>query len=198
LFGAPEKLVESENNFVPGATLKAKGPDADGTGLSFSLSFSSDAALSEPKIEVFGGLLKSKVVVAPAPPPPKGEALEEVVPVGANAPSEKAGFREGVDSASLGVADLNWDAAPVKPEKGEDDAADVGLGSEDAGDEDVNLKGDGSVADAAELVGAAKPAKLVGGTGIAAGPDVAGLRKEDEAAGMEGLLGGPEALWVFK
>jgi hypothetical protein len=206
LFGAPEKLVVSENNFVPGATLKAKGPDADGTGLSFSLSFSSDAALSEPKIEVFDGLLKSKVVVAPAPPPPKGEALEEVVLVGANAPSEKAGFREGVDSASLGVADLNWDAAPVKPEKGEDDAADVGLGSEDAADEDGNLKWDGSVVDdagvnpvvdAAELVGAANPAKLVGGTGIAAGPDVAGLRKEDGAAGMEGLLGGPEALWVF-
>jgi hypothetical protein len=186
--------------------LKAKGPDVDETGLSFSLSFSSGAALSEPKIEVFDGLLKSKVVVAPAPPPPKGEALEEVVLVVANAPSEKAGFREGVDSASFGVADLNWDAAPVKLEKGEDDAADVDLGSEDAADEDVNLKGDGSVvddadvnpvADAAELVGAAKPAKLVGGTGIAAGPGVAGLRKEDGAAGMEGLLGGPEALWVF-
>ena len=211
LLGAPEELVASGNNFVPGAMLKEKGDDPNEVCLSFSLSFSSGAALSEPNIEEVFELPKSKVLVGPVAPPPKGEALEEVVPVGANAPSEKAGFSGGRDSAPFDAAELNWDdedAAPVKLEKGEDDAADADLGSEDVADEDENLKGDGSVvggaglgvkpaAGAAEVVGAAKPAKLVGGNGIAAGPDVAGLRKEDGAAGMEGLLGGLEALWVF-
>ena len=47
---------------------------------------------------------------------------------------------------------------------------------------------------AAELVGAAKPAKLVGGAGIAAGGNVAGLKEENEEAGTDDLLGGPEVL----
>ena len=47
---------------------------------------------------------------------------------------------------------------------------------------------------AAELVGAAKPAKLVGGTGIVEGADVAGLKRENEGAGTDGLLGGLGAL----
>lgn len=45
------------------------------------------------------------------------------------------------------------------------------------------------VPDAAELVGAPKPAKLVGGAGIAAGADVAGLKRENEGAGADGLFG---------
>jgi hypothetical protein len=213
LVGVPEELEVSENNFVPGATLKEKGAGAEKAGLlSFSLSFSSAAAaLSELKIEVVFGVLKSKVLVAPLPPPPKGEALEEVVVLeDANGPGENAGFSEGVDSASFGAADLRWDdedGAPVKLEKGEDDAANACLEPEDVVDEDENLKEDGSVVGgaglgvnpvpgAAELVGAAKPAKLVGGTGIVAGADVAGL-KEDGAAGMEGLLGALEALGVL-
>jgi hypothetical protein len=205
LLGAPEELVASWNNLVPGATLKAKGPEA---GLSFSLSFSSGAVLSEPNIEVFGALLKSRALVGPLPPPPKGEVLEGVVPLDENAPSEKVGFSKGVGSASFGAAGLDRedeDVAPVKLEKGEG----AGLGSVDVVDEDENLKGDGSVVDdtglgvnppvagAAELVRDPKPAKLVGGTGIAAGSDVAGLRKEDGAAGMEDLLGALEALCVL-
>jgi hypothetical protein len=90
-------------------------------------------------------------------------------------------------------------AAPVKLEKGEDEAADTGLGSEDAGAADEEPKGDGSVVGAAGLgvnpvVGAAKlgadtkPAKLGGGIGIMAA--VTGLGMENGAAGTEGLLGG--------
>ena len=47
---------------------------------------------------------------------------------------------------------------------------------------------------AAELVGAPKPLKLVGGAGIAAGADVAGLKEENEEAGTEGLLDELEVL----
>jgi len=172
------------------------------------LSFSSAAALSEPEpnsAEAFGGLPKSKVLAPPLPPPPKGKALDEAEPVGADVLKENAGFCEGVDSGSFGAKSeigLSWedeDAVPVRPEKGEDDDADAGLGSEDTSVAYEKPKGDGSVvggaglgvnavAGAAELIGAAKPAKLDGGAGIAAGRDAAGLR-ENGLAGMEGLVG---------
>ena len=136
------------------------------------------------------------------PPPPKGKALDEAEPVGADVLKEKAGFCEGVDSGSFGaksVIGLSWedeDAVPVRPEKGEDDDADAGLGSEDTAVAYEKPKRDGSVVGgaglgvnaAAELIGAAKPAKLDGGAGIAAGTDAAGLR-ENGLAGVEGLLG---------
>lgn len=76
---APNILLEppavvSPNKFEPGAKLKAKGAEA---GLSFSFSFSSEV---EPKSDVvFGGLLKSKVLVAPLPPPPKGKDADSFV-----------------------------------------------------------------------------------------------------------------------
>jgi hypothetical protein len=100
------------------------------------------------------------------------------------------------------------DGAPVKLEKGEDEATGTCLGSEDAGAADEKPKGDGSVVGAARLdvnplAGAAelgedpKPAKLDGGIGIVAGVEVAGLEKENGAAGAEGLLGGFGALCVF-
>lgn len=61
-------VVVSPNSFEPGATLKVKGDGADEAGLSFS----SEVDLSEPKSDAFfGGLLKSKVLVAPLPLPPK-------------------------------------------------------------------------------------------------------------------------------
>ena len=93
----------------------------------------------------------------------------------------------------------------MKPENGEDDKVDAGLESDDAAVVDEKLKGDGwdvddaelgvnPVPDAAELVEAPKPAKLVGGAGIAAGADVAGLKSENEGAGADGLFGGLEAL----
>jgi hypothetical protein len=99
----------------------------------------------------------------------------------------------------------------VKPENGDDDTVDAGLESEDAAVVDGKPKGDGCDADeaglgvnpargAAELVGAAKPVKLVGGTGIVAGAEVAGLKRGNEGVGTDGLLGGlgAEALvWVF-
>ena len=178
-------VVASPNNFEPGATLKEKGGGADEAGLSFSLSFSSEVDLSEPKSgALFGGLLKSKVLVAPPLPLP---------------PKEK-----GADSfVARDVAGLSEDGAPVKPENGDDDK--VGLESEDAAVVDEKPKGDGCDVDdaglgvnpvpgAAELVGAAKPAKVIGGTGMAAGADVAGLKRENEGAGTDGLLGGLGAL----
>ena len=97
----------------------------------------------------------------------------------------------------------------MKPENGDDDKVDAGLESEDAAVVDGKPKGDDCNADdaglgvnpvpgAGELVGAAKPAKLVGGTGIVAGAEVAGLKRENEGAGTDGLLGGLGALvWVF-
>jgi hypothetical protein len=195
-------VVVSLKSFVPGARLKENGAGGGAceTGLSFSLSFSSGAALSEPKsVEVFGGLPKSKVLVPgrlvlPLPLPPK-EKVPEVLE-GANAPREKG----GVGSASFGVWDVaglnreDEDAAPVKLEKGEDEAVDRGLGSEDAGADDGKPKGDGSVVGAAELEEDAKPAKLGGGIGIVAGVEVASLEKENEA---EDVLGGLGALCVF-
>ena len=63
-------VVVSPNSFEPGAMLKEKGAGADEAGLSLSLSFSSKVDLSEPK-RFFGGLPKSKVLVAPLPLPPK-------------------------------------------------------------------------------------------------------------------------------
>jgi len=95
-----------------------------------------------------------------------------------------------------------------KPEKGEDEAADTGLGSEDVATTDERLKGDGSAVGAAELgvnpvAGAdelgngPKLEKLDGGTGIVAGAEEGGLRKEIWAAGTEGLLGGLGALCVL-
>ena len=73
-------VVVSPNNFEPGATLKAKGAGADEAGLSFSLSFSSEVDLSEPKSGVyFGGLLKSKVLVAPVLLPPKEKGADSFV-----------------------------------------------------------------------------------------------------------------------
>jgi hypothetical protein len=94
-----------------------------------------------------------------------------------------------------------------KPEKGEDEAADTGLGSEDAGAVDERLKGVGlvvaaglglnPVAGAGESGNDPKPEKLDGGTGIAAEVELGGLRKEIGAAGTEGLLGGLGALCVL-
>jgi hypothetical protein len=207
LLAPPAEPAVSANNLVPGARLNAKGACADGAGLSFSLSFSSAAALSEPEpnsAEAFGGLLKSKVLAPPLPPPPKGKVLDEAEPVGADVLKEKADFCEGVDSGSFGAKSmigLSWeeDAVPVRPEKGEDDDADAGLWSEDAAVADEKPKGDGSVvggaglgvnavAGAVELIGAAKPAKPDGGAGIVADTDTAGLR-ENGFAVMEGLLG---------
>lgn len=101
----PDKLVLAPpKGFAPGAREKANG-GADEAGLSFSLSFSSGATLSELKsVEVFGGLPKSKVLVLGRlvpPPPPREKALG--VPVDANAPREGK-FSEGVlDSASFDV-----------------------------------------------------------------------------------------------
>lgn len=94
-----------------------------------------------------------------------------------------------------------------KPEKGEDEAADAGLGSEDAGAVDERLKGDAlvaaavpgvnPVAGAGESENGPKPEKPDGGTGIVAGVEPGGLRKEIGAAGTEGLLGGPGRLCVL-
>jgi len=190
----PEELAVPPKSFAPGARAKENGAGVDDAGLSFSLSFSSAATLSEPNsAEVFGGLLKSRVL-DPLVPPPKGKALD-VGPVDENAPSGNAGFSEGVDSVSFEASDAGGlkgedeDAAPEKPEKGEDETAEAGLGSEDAGAADAKLKGDGSIdAGAAELV-AAKAAKLEGGTGIVAGADAAAFVNENGLRGMEGLLG---------
>lgn len=100
----------------------------------------------------------------------------------------------------------NEDTGP-EPENGDDEAADTGLGSEDAGVVDERLKGDGlvaaaglgrkPVAGAGESEGGPKPEKPDGGTGIAAGVELGGLRKEIGAAGIEGLLGGLGALCVL-
>ena len=103
-----EPVVVSLKTFVPGARAKENdaGCDVDEAGLSFSLSFSSGAALSEPKsVEVFGGLPKSKELVPgrlvlPLLPP---KAKVPDVLEGANAPREKGEFNEGADSASFGV-----------------------------------------------------------------------------------------------
>lgn len=94
-----------------------------------------------------------------------------------------------------------------KPEKGEDEAADTGLGSEDAGAVDERLEGDGlvvaaglgvnPVACAGESGNGPKPEKPDGGTGIVAGVELGGLTKEIGAAGTEGLLGGLGALFVL-
>lgn len=70
-------VVVSPNKFEPGAKLKAKGAGADEADLSFSLSFSSRVELKSDA--VFGGLLKSKVLVAPLPPPPKGKDADSFV-----------------------------------------------------------------------------------------------------------------------
>ena len=65
---------------------------------------------------------------------------------------------------------------------------------------DEKLKGDGWDVDDVALganpvaVGAPKPAKLVGGAGIAAGADVADLKREKEGAGADDLFGKLEAL----
>jgi len=104
-----EPVVVSLKSFVPGARAKENGTGggADEADLSFSLSFSSGDALSEPKsVEAFGGLPKSKVLVPgrlvlPLPPLPK-EKVPDVLE-GANAPRENGGFNEGVDSTSFGV-----------------------------------------------------------------------------------------------
>ena len=136
------------------------------------------------------------------PPPPKGKALE-VGPAAANAPSGNAGFSEGVASGSFGVADAaglkpeDEDTGPAKLEKSEDEVVGAGLGSEEADAADGKLKGDGSVAGAAELGVVPKPAKLCGGTGIVAGAEVAGLGNENGVVGMEGLFGGLGAPCVF-
>jgi hypothetical protein len=110
---APNMLLEPEGpvvaslkSFVPGAMEKENGAGGgtDEAGFSLSLSFSSGATLSEPKsVEAFGGLPKSKVLVPGRLllPPPK-ENVPEVLE-GANAPREKGGFNEGVDSASFDV-----------------------------------------------------------------------------------------------
>ena len=69
-------VVVSPNNFEPGATLKVKGDGPDEAGLSFS----SKVDLSEPKSDAFfGGLLKSKVLVAPLPLPPKEKGADSFV-----------------------------------------------------------------------------------------------------------------------
>ena len=204
----PDKLVLAPPKRVaPGASEKANGPGggADNAGLSFSLSFSSGASLSVPKsVDVFGGFPKSKVLVLGrlVPPPPREKGLE--VLVDANAPKE-GGFSEGVlDSASLDVADLNGDSEDPKPEKGEDEAADTSLGSEDGGAVEERLKGDGLVLPAAlgvnpvaESGDCPKPEKPDGGTGIVAGVEPDCLRKGIWAAGTEGLLGGLGALCVL-
>jgi len=183
----PVVVVVSLNNFDPGATLKEKGRGADEAGLSFSLSLSSEVDLSEPKSGTFfGELLKSKVLVAPPLPlPPK---------------------QKGADSfIARDVASLSEDGAPVEPENGDDDKVDACLDSEDAAVVDEKPKGDGCDVDdaglgvnpvpgVAELVGAAKPAKLVGGTGITVGAEVADLKGENEGTGTDGLLGGLGAL----
>lgn len=93
-----------------------------------------------------------------------------------------------------------------KPGKGEDEAADTGLRSEDAAVVDDRL-GDGlvvtaglgvnPVAGAGESEKGAKPEKPDGGTGIVAEVEPGGLMKEIGAAGTEGLLGGLGALWVL-
>jgi hypothetical protein len=100
----------------------------------------------------------------------------------------------------------NEDTGP-EPENGEDEAADTGLGSEDAGAVDERLKGDGlaagaglgvnPVAGAGESGNGPKPEKPDGGTGIVAGVEPGGLRKEIGAAETEGLLGGLGALCVL-
>jgi hypothetical protein len=86
-----------------------------------------------------------------------------------------------------------------KPEKGEDEAADTGLGSEDVAAVDERLKGDGlvvaaglgvnPVAGAGEFGSGPKPEKPDGGTGIVVGVELGGLMKEIGAVGTEGLLG---------
>lgn len=91
-------------------------------------------------------------------------------------------------------------------EKGEDEAADIGLGSNARAVDDW-LKGDGlvvaaglgvnSVAGAGESGNEPKPEKPDGGTGIVAEVEPGGLRKEIGAAGTEGLLGGLGALCVL-
>ncbi len=183
----PVVVVVSLNNFEPGATLKEKGGGVDEAGLSFSLSLSSEVDLSELKSGTFfSELLKSKVLVAPPLP---------------LLPKEK-----GADSfVARDVASLSKDGAPVEPENGDDDKVDACLDSEDTAVVDEKPKGDGCDVDdaglgvnpvpgAAELVGAAKPAKVIGGTGMAAGADVAGLKRENEGAGTDGLLDGIGAL----
>jgi hypothetical protein len=97
---------------------------------------------------------------------------------------------------------LNGESEDTEPklEKGEDEAADTGLGSEDAGAVDERLKGDGwvvaagfgvnPVAGAGESENGPKPEKPDGGTGIVVGVEPGGLREEIGAAGTEGLLGG--------
>lgn len=103
-----EPVVVSLKRFVPGVMVKENdaGGGVDEAGLSFSLSFSSGATLSEPKsVEVFGGLPKSKELVPgrlvlPLLPP---KAKVPDVLEGANVPREKGEFIEGVDSTSFGV-----------------------------------------------------------------------------------------------
>jgi hypothetical protein len=100
-----EPVVVSLKSFAPGARAKENdaGGGVDEAGLSFSLSFSSGALLSEPKsVEVFGGLPKSKELVPGRLVPPPKEKVPDALE-GANAPREKGGFTGGVDSASFGV-----------------------------------------------------------------------------------------------
>ncbi len=207
----PDKLVlVSPKRFAPGAREKANGPGggADEAGLSFSLSFSSGATSELKSVEVFGGLPKSKVpVLGRLEPllllPPREKTLE--VLVDPNVPRE-GGLSDGVlDSASFDV----WDAADLNglKEKGEDEVADIGLGSEDAGAVDEWPKGYGlvvaagfgvnPVAGAGESGNEPKPEKPDGGTGIVAEVEPGGLRKEIGAAETEGLLGGLGALCVL-
>jgi len=182
----PVVVVVSLNNFEPGTILKEKGGGADEVGLSFFLSLSSEVDLSEPKSGAFfHGLLKSKVLVAP----PLPLLLKE----------------KGADSfVARDVASLSKDGALVEPENGDDNKVNACLDSEDAAVvnekpgydvDDVGL-GVNPVLGVAELVGATKPVKLVGGTGITVGAEVADLKGENEGMGMgtDGLLGGLGAL----
>lgn len=178
-----EPVVLSPKSFAPGGMLSANGEEPNGVeaGLSFSLSFPSVAdELSDPNsADDFGGPPKSEVVLGWLLP--KGEVLE-VVLADADAPKGSVGCDGG--------------GGP----NGDEEAAGAGLVSEGAGGK---LKGEVPDTDAAglgvkpvpgagvaELVvadGAGKPAKLDGGTGIAAEVEVLGLPNENGLAAIEAL-----------
>lgn len=193
-------LAVSPKSFVPGGMLSVNGaePNAFEAGLSLSFPSAVDDLISGPKsVDDFGGPPKSEVpelgwLLA------KGEALE-VVLAAVDVPNENPGF------------DDDKDGAAVNAPNGDDEAAE-GLVSEDAGGTDGKPKEEEPAADAAGLgvkpvpgAGevelavvdiAGKPAKLDGGTGIAAEVEVAGLPNESGAAELTGLLAALGALRV--
>jgi hypothetical protein len=201
-----EEVVLSPKSFAPGGMLSANGEEPNGVeaGWSFSLSFPSVVdELPDPKsADDFGGPPNSEVPLGWLLP--KGEVLE-VVLADADAPKGNEGCDGGAGPVSFGVRNTAGlkgedEEAAVNAPNGDDEAAGAGLVSEDAGGK---LKGEVPAADAAGLGvkpvpvagvtelavadGAEKPAKLDGGTGIAAEVEVLGLPNENGLVALEAL-----------